>query len=143
VVTLLGSLKPESSPNMARILIIDDSSLVRQRLKDLLQQHPNWDVVGEAANGRDALERVQELKPDVIVLDFLMPGMDGLQAARELGKVVPTTPILMFTMHMSRQLMQEARKAGIQGAVAKSDVTRVIEGLEALLRHEQFFQNAN
>jgi DNA-binding NarL/FixJ family response regulator len=128
---------------MARILIVDDSSLVRQRLKDLLQQHPDWDVVGEAANGRDAIDRVQQLNPDVIVLDFLMPGMDGLQAARELGRVVPRIPILMFTMHMSRQLMQEARKVGIRGAVAKSDVTRVIEGLEALLRHEQFFQIAN
>jgi DNA-binding NarL/FixJ family response regulator len=129
--------------SMARILIVDDSSLVRERLRDLLQQHPNWDVCGEAANGRDAIERVQELNPDVIVLDFLMPGMDGLQAAREIGKVVPSTPILMFTMHMSRQLMQEARKVGIQGAVAKSDVTRVIEGLEALLRHEQFFGSVN
>jgi DNA-binding NarL/FixJ family response regulator len=129
--------------SMARILIVDDSSLVRERLRDLLQQHPNWDVCGEAANGRDAIERVQELNPDVIVLDFLMPGMDGLQAAREIGKVVPSTPILMFTMHMSRQLMQEARKVGIQGAVAKSDVTRVIDGLEALLRHEQFFGSVN
>ena len=129
--------------SMARILIVDDSSLVRQRLRDLLQQHPNWDVCGEAANGRDAIDKVQELNPDVIVLDFLMPGMDGLQAAREIGKVVPSTPILMFTMHMSRQLMHEARKVGIQGAVAKSDVTRVIEGLEALLRHEQFFGAVN
>lgn len=129
--------------SMARILIVDDSSLVRQRLRELLQQHPNWDVCGEAANGRDAIEKVQELNPDVIVLDFLMPGMDGLQAAREIGRVVPTVPILMFTMHMSRQLMQEARKVGIRGAVAKSDVTRVIQGLEALLRNEQFFQLAN
>ena len=129
--------------SMARILIVDDSSLVRQRLRELLQQHPNWDVCGEAANGRDAIEKVQELNPDVIVLDFLMPGMDGLQAAREIGRVVPAVPILMFTMHMSRQLMQEARKVGIRGAVAKSDVTRVIQGLEALLRNEQFFQLAN
>jgi len=128
---------------MARILIVDDSSLVRQRLRDLLQQHADWDVCGEAVNGRDAIEKVQELNPDVIVLDFLMPGMDGLQAAREIGKVVPTVPILMFTMHMSRQLMQEAQKVGIRGAVAKSDVTRVIAGLEALLRDEQFFQSAN
>jgi DNA-binding NarL/FixJ family response regulator len=130
-------------PHMARILIVDDSSLVRQRLRDLLQQHPNWHVCGEAANGRDAIEKVQELNPDVIVLDFLMPEMDGLQAAREIGRVVPTIPILMFTMHMSRQLMQEARKVGIRGAVAKSDVARVIQGLEALLRNEQFFQLAS
>jgi len=128
---------------MARILIVDDSSLVRQRLRDLLQQHPDWRVCGEAVNGRDAIDKARELNPDVIVLDFLMPGMDGLQAAREIGKVVPSIPILMFTMHMSRQLVHEAQKAGIQGAVAKSDVTRVVEGLEALLRHEQFFKTVN
>ena len=81
---------------MARILIVDDSSLVRQRLRDLLQQHPDWRVCGEAVNGRDAVDKAQELNPDVIVLDFLMPGMDGLQAAREIGKVVPSIPILMF-----------------------------------------------
>ena len=128
---------------MARILIVDDSVLVRQRLRDLLQQHPDWRVCGEAVNGRDAIDKARELNPDVIVLDFLMPGMDGLQAAREIGKLVPSIPILMFTMHMSRQLMHEAQKAGIQGAVAKSDVTRVVEGLEALLRHEQFFKSVN
>jgi len=128
---------------MARILIVDDSVLVRQRLRDLLQQHPDWRVCGEAVNGRDAIDKARELNPDVIVLDFLMPGMDGLQAAREIGKVVPSIPILMFTMHMSRQLVHEAQKAGIQGAVAKSDVTRVVEGLEALLRHEQFFKTVN
>ncbi|HEY7097903.1 MAG TPA: response regulator [Terriglobales bacterium] len=128
---------------MARILIVDDSLLVRQRLRDLLQQHADWKVCGEAVNGRDAVDKARELNPDVIVLDFLMPGMDGLQAAREIGKVVPSIPILMFTMHMSRQLVHEAQKAGIQGAVAKSDVIRVIEGLEALLRHEQFFKSVN
>ncbi len=62
---------------MVRILIVDDSTLVRHRLRDLLQRHPDWDVCGEAASGQDAVERVQELSPDVIVLDFLMPGMDG------------------------------------------------------------------
>jgi DNA-binding NarL/FixJ family response regulator len=126
-----------------RILIVDDSPLVRQRLRDMLQQHPDWKVCGEAPNGREAVQKVQELAPDLIVLDFLMPGMDGLQAAREIGKVVPNVPILMFTMHLSRQLVEEARNAGIRGAVAKSDAGRIIEGLEALLRNEAFFYSSN
>jgi DNA-binding NarL/FixJ family response regulator len=122
-----------------RILIVDDSPLVRQRLRDMLQQHSQWEVCGEAANGHDALEKVQLMKPDVIVLDFLMPGMDGLQTAREIGKLVPSIPILMFTMHLSRQLVEEARNVGIRGAVPKSDAGRIIAGVEALLRNEAYF----
>jgi DNA-binding NarL/FixJ family response regulator len=126
-----------------RILIVDDSPLVRQRLRDMLQQHSQWMVCGEAANGRDALEKAQITNPDVIVLDFLMPGMDGLQTAREIGKLLPSIPILMFTMHLSRQLVEEARNVGIRGAVAKSDAGRIIEGVEALLRNEAYFACSN
>ena len=125
-----------------RILIVDDSPLVRKRLRDMLQQHRDWQVCGEACNGGDAVVKAQELEPDIIVLDFLMPGMDGLQAARQLGKLLPQIPILMFTMHLSRQLVAEARNAGIRGAVAKSDAGHVIEGLEALLRNEAYFGGA-
>jgi len=120
-------------------MIVDDSPLVRQRLRDLLQQHPDWEVCGEAANGQDAITRARELNPDVIVLDFLMPGMNGMQAAREIGKVIPDVPILMFTTYLSQQLVEEARNVGIRGAVAKSDARYVIDGLEALLRNESFF----
>ena len=120
-------------------MIVDDSPLVRQRLRDLLQQHPDWEVCGEAANGQDAITRAAELSPDVIVLDFLMPGMNGMQAAREIGKLIPDVPILMFTTYLSRQLVEEARNVGIRGAVAKSDARYVIDGLEALLRNESFF----
>ena len=134
---------PGAARLATRILIVDDSPLVRQRLRDMLQQHPDWKVCGDAANGPDAVQKVQDLAPDLIVLDFLMPGMDGLQAAREIGKVVPNVPILMFTMHLSRQLVEEARNAGIRGAVAKSDAGRIIEGLEALLRNEAFFYSSN
>lgn len=122
-----------------RILIVDDSPLVRQRLRDLLHQHPHWEVCGEAANGQDAITRARELSPDIIVLDFLMPGMNGMQAASEIGKLIPDVPILMFTTYLSRQLVEEARNVGIRGAVAKSDARYVIDGLEALLRNESFF----
>jgi len=72
-------------------------------------------------------------------MDFLMPGMNGVQAAREIAKLLPDIPIFMLTMHMSRQLEEEARRAGIQGALAKTEVNRVVEGLEAVLRHEPYF----
>lgn len=122
-----------------RILIVDDSTLVRNRLRNMLQQHAEWKVCGEASNGREALEKVQNFVPDLIVLDFRMPVMDGLQAARELGKIVPQVPILMFSMHLSRQLIDEARNAGVRGAVSKSDAGRLVEGAEAVLRNEPYF----
>ena len=128
---------------MTRILIVDDSPLVRHRLRDLLQQHVDWEVCGEAANGWDAVKNAQELTPDLIVLDFLMPGMDGLEASRRISALVPGVPILMFTMHMSRQLVEQARTAGVLGAVCKSDVSHVVEGLEAVLRHEAYFGESN
>jgi DNA-binding NarL/FixJ family response regulator len=139
----LAPVQDEQASSSIRILIVDDSPLVRQRLRDMLQQHPHWKVCGEAASGSEAIQKVQGLGPDLIVLDFLMPGMNGLQAARELGKVVPDVPILMFTMHLSRQLVEEARNVGIRGAVAKSDAGRIIEGVEALLRNEAFFCSPN
>jgi DNA-binding NarL/FixJ family response regulator len=126
-----------------RILIIDDSTLVRGRLRDMLQQHQSWTVCGEAANGQDALNQLQQMTPDLIVLDFLMPGMNGLQTAQAINKVAPAVPILMLTMHLSQQLIQEARNVGIRGAVAKSDAGRVVEGLEALLRNEHYFSLVN
>ena len=127
----------------ARILIVDDSPLVRQRLRDLLEHHPDWCVCGEAANGEEAVTKVRECTPDLIVLDFMMPVMNGLQAARAIGKTVPGVPILMFSMHISRQLVEEAQNAGVRGAVLKTDTRKVVEGVEALLRHESFFRPSN
>lgn len=126
-----------------RILIVDDSPIVRRRLRDMLQDHPDWKVVAEAGNGREALEQAKRSHPDLIVLDLVMPEMDGLQAARELGRLAPDIPILMFTMHLSRQLVDEARHVGVRGAVAKYDARRVVEGVEALLRHESYFGAVN
>ena len=122
-----------------KILIVDDSPLVRQRLRTMLQQRVDWQICGEAKNGREALDKARELSPDLILLDFLMPGMDGLKAAVELEKVAPQAPILMFSMHLSKQLIEEAQKVGIRGAVAKSDARRVMEGCDAVLRNEPYF----
>lgn len=126
-----------------RILIVDDSPLVRTKLRELLQQHPGWDVCGEAANGQDAIDQVRNDNPDIVVLDFLMPGMNGLRAAREIQLVAPQLPILMFTMHLSKELVNEARQAGVSGAVAKSEPRQLVAGVEALLRHERFFALPN
>ena len=118
---------------------MDDHAAVRRGLRRLLEESPEWQVVGEAIDGREAVEKTRELSPDLIVMDFLMPNMNGLEASREITKLAHHPPILMLTMYMSRQLVEEARRAGIRGAIHKSETSKVVSGLQALLRRETFF----
>jgi DNA-binding NarL/FixJ family response regulator len=124
---------------MARIMIVDDNFQVRRGLRMLLEQDEDWKICAEAVNGEDALHKVQAITPDLIVLDFQMPIMNGLEAAREITKSLPGTPILLCTMHLSLGLIGEARRAGISGTVSKCNAMEIINGVKALLRHEQFF----
>ena len=123
----------------SRILIVDDHAAVRRGLRRLLEESPEWQVVGEAIDGREAVEKTRELSPDLIVMDFLMPSMNGLEASRVITKLAHHPPILMLTMFMSRQLVEEARRAGVRGAIHKSETSKVVSGLQALLRRETFF----
>jgi DNA-binding NarL/FixJ family response regulator len=124
---------------MTRILIVDDSSPARGGLRRLVEENKGWEVCGEAIDGRDAINRVRETAPDVILLDFQMPVMNGLQAAREIVKLRPGVQILLCTLHISRTLVREAQSAGIRGTVAKGESDQIVQGIEALLRHETFF----
>jgi DNA-binding NarL/FixJ family response regulator len=124
---------------MIRILIADDSTPVRRMLRTLLEQSADWQVCGEAAHGGEVVKRTLETHPDLIVLDFQMPVMNGLQAAREVAKVAPEVPVLLCTSHLSLHLMGEARRVGIQGAVSKSKAGDIVDAIQALLRHESFF----
>ena len=125
---------------MTRILIADDSPHVRRALRNLVEEHDeNWEVCGEATDGRQAVQRTTETNPDLIVIDFQMPIMDGLHAATEIAKVAPDVPLLLCTAHLSSSLITEARRVGIQGAVSKSSANDIVDGIHALLRHEPFF----
>ena len=126
---------------LGRILVADDSPAIRRCLRGLLDHHADWRVCDEASNGKEAVERFQKAKPDLIVIDFQMPEMNGLDAARHIFDLSPQTPILMVTIHLSKQLSEEARKVGIQGACAKEDIGGVVDGVGALLRHETYFPN--
>ncbi|HTV94865.1 MAG TPA: response regulator transcription factor [Steroidobacteraceae bacterium] len=126
--------------NSVRILIADDHELFRRGLAAEIRQVPGWDVAGEAANGRDALELAAALKPDIIVLDLTMPELNGLEAARRILSVDPTARILILTAHESEQLVREVLSAGAQGYVLKSDAGRIlIAALQALLDGGSFF----
>jgi len=124
---------------LVRILVVDDNPAVRHYLRALLEQQSTWQVCGEARTGREALERVEKNPPDMILLDFQMPDLNGLDVARQLTRFFPEIPILMITIHLSKQLAEEARRVGIRGACAKSDVSSIVEAVDALLHAGTYF----
>jgi DNA-binding NarL/FixJ family response regulator len=132
---------PLEETNVIRILVVDDNPMVRRHLRAVLEQHEGWRVCDEARNGQEAVERFRQVRPDVIVLDFLMPEMNGLDAARIINQLSPGKPILMVTLYPSQQLSDEARKVGIRGACAKTDIGCVVDAVGALLREETYFPN--
>ena len=124
---------------MTRILIADDSTHVRCGLRTLLGLNADWQVCGEAVDGADAVEKAHQLAPDLILMDFSMPQMDGVQAAREIAKSGKNIPILLVTLNLSPQVMQLARKAGLRGAISKSEISKLPYAIKAIQRGETFF----
>jgi DNA-binding NarL/FixJ family response regulator len=103
-----------------KILIVDDSPLLRRSLRTLLEQEPEWVVCGEAGNGRDGIDQALRLHPDLVVIDLIMPVMNGIEASRALKKLMPATPLVMFTTFADQFLTKEALTAGVDAVVPKS-----------------------
>src|ERR1700676_1483625 len=104
-----------------RILIADDHGLVRRGARPVLHSQHGWKVVGEAKNGREAVEKAIELKPDVAVVDIGMRELDGIEVTRQIREAVPNTKLLVLTMHDSDQMVSRALNAGAHGYLLKSD----------------------
>jgi DNA-binding NarL/FixJ family response regulator len=122
-----------------RILVADDHPVVRHGLRTLLGGRSEWEIIDEAEDGVEAVEKANLLKPDVIVLDVSMPRMDGLEACRRIRKNAPKVEILMVTQHDSPQMMREALNAGARGYVVKSDAARdLIAAVDAVSKHKPF-----
>lgn len=122
-----------------RILIADDHAIVRRGLRALVESQPGWEVCAEAANGRQAVESVERLKPDLAIVDIGMPELNGLEATRQILKMSPRTEVLVLTMHQSEEVVAEVLKAGARGYVLKSDADQnLIAAAEALLQHKVF-----
>jgi two-component system, NarL family, nitrate/nitrite response regulator NarL len=123
-----------------RILVADDQPGIRKRVCLTLAARLTLEICDEAANGQEAVEKAQESNPDLIILDITMPLLNGFDAARQIRVFSPDTPILILTMHKSRQLMEEAQKIGVHGYVVKAEAGQsLVNAVTALLQHQTFF----
>ena len=120
---------------LKRILIVDDLEYVRKIVRDFLENESSFEVCGEAVDGVDAIQKAKDLNPDLIILDLSMPRMSGIEAAPTLKKILPQTPIVLFTSHHRALHGYDAHAAGIDAVVAKDgDMSLLMASLEGLLR---------
>jgi two-component system, NarL family, nitrate/nitrite response regulator NarL len=123
-----------------RILVADDQEAVRKRVCLTLASRPNLEVCAEAANGKEAVEKAQEFNPDLIILDITMPVLNGLDAARQIHKSLPQTPILILSVHKSKQLVEEAKKLGARGYITKAEAGQnLMKAVDSVLQNQTFF----
>src|SRR5690242_300287 len=123
-----------------KILVADDHEIVRHGLCALLRGQPDWEICGEASDGREAVEKALALSPDVTVLDIGMPNLNGFEATRQILKANPHARILILTLHDSDQLVQEVLDAGARGFLLKSDAARdLVAAVEAVRRDKIYF----
>jgi DNA-binding NarL/FixJ family response regulator len=113
---------------MPRILIAEDRAKMRNTLRNLFTLYSKWDVCGEAGDGRQAVNAAVALKPDLVLLDYKMPNGDGIEAASELKRKLPNTPVVIFTLYKTNELESQARKVGVRAVIGKE------EGVIKLLR---------
>jgi DNA-binding NarL/FixJ family response regulator len=123
-----------------RLLIADDHELIRRGLRDLLGTRIGWQVVGEACNGLEAVEMAVRLKPNIVILDFFMPQMNGPEAATQIAETMPEVGVVVLTMDDSEQVIREVLQAGVRGLVLKSDADRdLLEAVQSVAQNRHFF----
>ena len=128
--------------NGLRILLADDHSLVRRGIRSLVGVHSDWEVCGEATDGKEALEKVAQLSPDVLILDLNMPELNGLEVTRRVHTMCPQVEVLVLTVQDSEQAMKQALEAGARGYMLKSDAgDKLLTAIESVRRHHLFLSS--
>ena len=123
-----------------RILLVDDHEMLRKGLRTTVESQPGWEVCGEARTGREAVAKVGELHPDIVIMDFGMPDLNGIEATRQIRATAPGTEVLILSMHQTERLVREVLAAGAHGYLLKTDSGEfLISALKALAAHQPFF----
>ncbi len=123
-----------------RILLADDHEMVRKGLCATIEGHAGWEVCGEARTGREAVAKARELRPDVVVMDFAMPDLNGMEATRQIRSAAPRTEVLILSMHESEKLVHEMLAAGARGYILKTDAGEfLVAAIQALSEHKPYF----
>ncbi len=120
-----------------RVLVVDDNAAVRTLVRQLFALEPDFEIAGEAENGREAVQKVADLRPDIVILDLAMPVMNGLDAAPELRKILPEIKIILFTVEQGSELDRLASLAGINAVILKDNAPRLISQTRLLLEPEE------
>jgi len=130
----------KTSRSVTRILIADDHDVVRSGLRKILEAQPNCEVIAEASDGKEALRKTIEMKPDIAVLDYSLPLINGVEVTRQIRTQLPKTEVLIFTMYDTEAVVQQLLRAGARGYVVKTDAKRdLLAAIEALASHKPFF----
>jgi DNA-binding NarL/FixJ family response regulator len=125
--------------SQAKVLLVEDHIVVRQGIKALLSDEPDLEIVGEADNGREALNLVSELQPDIVLMDISMPGLNGIEATRQLRQIYPDIKIVILSMHANEEYVFQVLQAGAAGYVLKqSDSSEVLTAIRAALSGGSF-----
>jgi two-component system, NarL family, response regulator NreC len=126
-----------------RILLADDHTVVRQGLRRVLEARPEWQVVAEAGDGREAIRMAEETKPDVAILDVAMPLLNGIEAVRQIARKVPTTRMLVLSMHADEAYVTQMLRAGAAGYLLKDSAdVDLLQAVDAVSAGKSFFSPA-
>jgi DNA-binding NarL/FixJ family response regulator len=130
----------EVQANRVRILVADDHEVMRLGIRNLLESVPNWTVSNEAGTGREAVDMALQSSPDIIIMDITMPEMNGFEAAAEIAQRRPDIPVIMFSLHLSEEVMARFKTGPIRGAVSKSEAARdLLDAVRSVLGGGTFF----
>lgn len=125
-----------------RILLADDHEIVRDGVRALLQRQPGWEICGEASTGREAVEKAKELKPDIVIVDIGMPELNGLDATRQIKRLLPGTEVLIFTSNETEAVVRGVFQAGARAYLLKVEASRhLIPAIEMLCKHRTYFSS--
>ncbi len=140
---MTNGMAPRQHAGRIKVLIVDDHSVLRQALRMLLESQAEVEVVGDASNGREALDATEKLHPDVVLMDMVMPGLNGLEATRQIRRRSPKAKILILTGYMEDEQILAALRAGASGyVVKKSDVQELLLGIQTVHRGNTYFSSA-